>query len=94
MKRMLLNASLFCALLLGSVFTNQAKAQQDYRDDDVSYQTFYDELSPYGRWIEYPDYGYVWTPDAGPDFKPYSTNGHWVWSDDYQWTWVSDYEWG
>ena len=64
-------------------------AQQDY----VSLQIFYDELSPYGQWVDYPQYGYVWIPDAGPDFMPYSTAGQWVLTD-YGWTWVSDYEWG
>src|ERR1700734_1893031 len=59
----------------------------------VSYQVFYDDLSPYGQWIDYPGYGYVWMPDAGPDFKPYATNGHWVYSDE-GWIWASDYEWG
>jgi hypothetical protein len=59
----------------------------------VSYQTFYDDLSPYGDWINYPGYGYVWMPDAGPDFRPYSTNGNWVYTD-AGWTWSSDYSWG
>ncbi len=59
----------------------------------VSYQSFYDDLSPYGTWINYPGYGYVWMPDAGPDFKPYSTNGNWVYTD-AGWTWASDYNWG
>jgi hypothetical protein len=59
----------------------------------VSYQTFYNELSPYGQWINTPDYGYVWTPAAGPDFQPYATSGHWVLTN-YGWTWVSDYSWG
>jgi len=59
----------------------------------VSYQTFYNELSPYGQWINTPDYGYVWAPAAGPDFQPYATSGHWVLTD-YGWTWVSDYSWG
>src|SRR6201996_1582262 len=61
--------------------------------DDVSYQTFYDQLSPYGQWIEDPDYGYVWMPDVTPDFKPYATNGHWVYTDE-GWAWDSDYAWG
>lgn len=69
--------------------------QQYYGNDrDVSYQTFYDELSPYGEWIDFPGHGYVWVPDANEDFQPYSTNGHWVWTDDYEWMWVSDYDWG
>jgi len=58
-----------------------------------SYQTFYDELSPYGSWIDYPNYGYVWRPNVEPDFRPYATNGHWVYSD-AGWTWVSNYSWG
>ncbi|HEY4063400.1 MAG TPA: DUF6600 domain-containing protein [Puia sp.] len=61
--------------------------------EDVSYQNFYDQLSPYGQWIEDPHYGYVWLPDAGPDFKPYASNGHWVYTDE-GWTWASDYPWG
>jgi len=59
----------------------------------VSYQSFYDDLAPYGNWINYPGYGYVWMPDAGPDFMPYSTNGNWVYTD-AGWTWASDYNWG
>src|SRR5882757_6299866 len=61
--------------------------------EDVSYQTFYDQLSPYGQWIDNPQYGYVWLPDAGPDFKPYASNGHWVYTDE-GWTWDSGYPWG
>ena len=32
-----------------------------YYDDrgDLSYQTFYDELSPHVNWVEYPGHGYV-----------------------------------
>ena len=59
----------------------------------VGYDAFYNELSPYGTWIDYPGYGYVWSPNAEPGFRPYSSQGHWVYSD-YGWTWVSDYSWG
>jgi hypothetical protein len=59
----------------------------------VGLQVFYDELSPYGTWVEYSDYGYVWIPDAGPGFTPYATNGYWVFTDE-GWTWVSNYSWG
>lgn len=59
----------------------------------ISLQVFYDELSYYGDWVNNPDYGYVWRPDVGRDFRPYYTNGHWVMTE-YGNTWVSDYEWG
>jgi hypothetical protein len=59
----------------------------------VSFQLFYDELSPYGMWVDYPNYGYVWIPNGDPGFSPYATAGHWVFTDD-GWTWVSDYPWG
>jgi hypothetical protein len=71
------------------VFTKQALAQQP----SVSFQVFYDELSPYGQWINYSNFGYVWIPDVGPDFVPYSTGGHWI-ETEYGETWLSDYEWG
>ncbi|MDD4993247.1 MAG: hypothetical protein PHR83_13555 [Paludibacter sp.] len=71
------------------VLPRQTEAQQS----SVSIQVFYDELSPYGQWIDYADYGYVWIPDVDSDFVPYSTEGHWIMTD-YGWTWASDYDWG
>ncbi|MEO6613014.1 MAG: DUF6600 domain-containing protein [Chitinophagaceae bacterium] len=110
MKRIFQLAALALVMVLGSSLRNTAAAQypdqgydqgydqgddQGYgQDRDVSYQTFYDQLSPYGQWVDYPNLGYVWVPDAGSDFRPYSTNGHWVWTDNYEWMWVSDYDWG
>jgi hypothetical protein len=104
MKRFMKIAALAFVIVLGSAWRNDATAQQPYdydspgdapySEDEVSYQTFYDELSPHGRWIDHPEYGYVWTPNAGPDFRPYATSGHWVWTEEYEWMWVSDYDWG
>jgi hypothetical protein len=65
------------------------QAQQGY----ISFQVFYDQLNPYGQWVNYPGYGYVWVPDAGPDFSPYRSNGYWIMTD-YGWTWLSNYPWG
>ena len=76
-------------ITISVVFSGKASAQQA----NVSFQVFYDQLSPYGQWVDYPNYGYVWIPDAGSDFVPYSTRGHWVLTD-YGFTWVSDYNWG
>ena len=71
------------------VLPRQTEAQQS----NVTIQVFYDELSPYGQWIDYGSYGYVWIPDVESDFVPYSTEGHWIMTD-YGWTWASDYNWG
>lgn len=76
--------------LLLSLGTSKVQA---YPDRGVTLQTFYDELSYYGDWIDNPDYGYVWRPNVGRDFRPYYTNGRWAMTE-YGNTWVSDYEWG
>lgn len=59
----------------------------------VSFQVFYDQLQPYGTWMNYGNYGYVWIPQVDRDFMPYGTNGYWV-NTEYGNTWVSDYAWG
>jgi len=59
----------------------------------VSYQEFYDALSPYGQWINDAKLGYVWIPNVNDDFRPYFTDGHWAVTE-YGNTWVSDYPWG
>src|SRR6516165_7140669 len=68
--------------------------QRSVAQVSVSFQAFYDQLSPYGRWVNYPRYGYVWVPtDVAFGFRPYATAGHWVYTPE-GWTWVSDYPWG
>src|SRR5665213_4135824 len=54
-------------------YNNQNNTQQDYSQQDysqqagpITYQEFYNNLSPYGNWVNYQDYGYVWVPNA-PD---------------------------
>jgi hypothetical protein len=90
MKTILKTLTLIIAINISfAILPKQASAQHVH----VSFQTFYDQLGPYGRWVAYPHYGYVWIPDAGPDFVPYSSNGYWVLTD-YGWTWVSEYNWG
>lgn len=74
-------------LLAGS--THKTNAQ----DVEVSYQTFYDNLSPYGQWVYDPQYGNVWVPNEDGDFRPYGSRGRWVMTD-YGNTWVSDDPWG
>jgi hypothetical protein len=82
--------ALLVALNVGAWIIPQVASGQQL---SVSYQLFYDELSPYGMWVDYPNYGYVWIPDRDPGFSPYETAGHWIFTED-GWTWVSDYPWG
>ncbi len=63
------------------------------QETSVSFQLFYDQLSPYGSWVDYQNYGYVWIPDVDRDFSPYGTNGQWVFTEN-GWTWFSNYSWG
>lgn len=52
------------------------------------------DLDQNGRWIETPDYGYVWTPmvSVSADWAPYR-EGKWAWMNgDY--VWVSYESWG
>ncbi len=77
-------------LSLGLWAAPEADAQPGAR---VSFQTFYNELSPYGQWSSNPRYGSVWFPYVDRNFQPYGTNGHWVMTE-FGNTWVSDYNWG
>ena len=76
-------------LCFGIGFTPQQASAQG----SVSFQVFYDDLSPYGTWVNSPQYGYVWMPNVSAGFTPYSTNGYWTFTDE-GWTWVSNYPWG
>jgi hypothetical protein len=60
------------ALGLGPGFIGTVRAASE----DVA--MFYDDLSQYGQWVEYENYGPVWRPNqVAEDWRPY-TNGRWV----------------
>ena len=62
-------------------------------NDDVSFQTFYDQLANQGSWVQTDQYGYVFQPtESDPNWRPY-TYGHWV-NTDAGLTWVSDESFG
>lgn len=83
------------SVVLGLMFVLTGTTQKVMaQNEDVSLQSFYDELSPYGTWIKDPQYGYVWRPDVDQDeFRPYYSNGRWAMTE-YGNTWVSNYDWG
>ena len=68
-------------------------ANAEYSDVSVTYNDFYENLAPYGQWLEDAHYGFVWSPNVDVNFRPYYTKGHWA-QTDYGNTWVSDYQWG
>jgi hypothetical protein len=62
-------------------------------DASVTFDTFRDGLSPYGEWMNLPNYGHVWRPaHVAADWRPYYY-GRWEWTDE-GWLWVSDEPWG
>jgi len=88
MKKFLITTLFLGALAM--VFPAQpTKAQVEV---SVTIGGFYDELAPYGRWIDCR-YGQCWVPArVAADWQPY-TNGQWVYTE-YGWTWMSDDPWG
>lgn len=94
MKNIFTYFSLLSIILFSSCSISSNVSQSNYSNEsqDITYQQFYDDLSPYGQWIDYQNYGYVWMP-AEQGFRPYYNNGQWVYTD-YGWTWASNYNWG
>jgi hypothetical protein len=84
MKRQLLALTLALSALL---------PMSSRADTEVSFQFFYDNLSPHGEWLEVGDYGNCWRPhDVDDDWAPY-TDGYWSYTD-AGWTWVSYEDFG
>jgi hypothetical protein len=88
---------IFSAVILGLIVLSAginptpARADHDSYRDEVG--LYYDELSPYGEWVDDTEYGYAWCPrGVGSDWRPYSY-GRWV-DSDYGWTWASDEPFG
>ncbi|HYM19633.1 MAG TPA: DUF6600 domain-containing protein [Candidatus Kapabacteria bacterium] len=91
MKQFVLGCCMLVTLLSGCV---QVQREQPDQIEEPTYQVFYDQLSPYGRWVSNPTFGYIWVPAEDMNtFMPYGSNGYWEWTQ-YGWTWVSNYPWG
>jgi hypothetical protein len=92
MKNIYTFLALSMIVLLSSCSASNYAQSDSPESPGITYQQFYDGLSPYGNWVDYQNYGYVWVPyEQG--FRPYYNNGHWVYTD-FGWTWVSNYNWG
>jgi len=80
------------ALILAAVALFCAAPRASARTS-VSFDFFYDNLDPYGEWVEVPDYGYCWHPTGvDTEWAPY-TDGYWAYTDG-GWTWVSYEDFG
>jgi hypothetical protein len=63
---------------------------------EVTVNSFYDTLAPYGSWVDVDGYGRCWRPSVvvyNSGWQPYCDHGHWVYTD-CGWYWSSDYSWG
>ncbi len=77
---------------LGLLLSARPAAAQLSVSVNISIGGFYDELTPYGEWIDCR-YGACWVPrGVGAGWQPYS-NGEWIYTR-YGWTWVSSDPWG
>lgn len=82
----------FTLLLVLTVISFVPVTETKAQSVSISFSTFQQQLSPYGKWMHNPRFGEVWIyNDAG--FKPYYSNGHWEYTN-YGWSWESDYDWG
>lgn len=87
MTRKLGGLILIVALVL---VVGATKARTQPQPMDVSY--FYDQLAPYGEWVDVSPWGYCFCPyNQSIGWRPY-TDGDWI-DSDYGWTFESDEPW-
>lgn len=69
-----------------------ASPQGYYLPEELS--SYSSELNRSGRWVQSPEYGYVWTPTLiiGVNWAPYR-HGRWVWRH-HDYIWLPDEPWG
>jgi len=95
--RLLASALVFGAVAAALPLTFDGRlstAQAQRFSVDVSFESFRDDLAPYGDWVYSDRWGMVWLPNAGPDFQPYYSRGRWEPTREYGWLWASDDDWG
>ncbi|QJE94809.1 DUF6600 domain-containing protein [Luteolibacter luteus] len=68
---------------------------EETQEPVADYETFYEDLQPYGSWYETPEYGYVYQPTVvaqDASWRPY-TRGRWACTN-LGWNWCSDEPFG
>ena len=85
--------ALALGILPASIASSEPLAQYGRSSSSLDIGVFYDDLDPYGDWIDYEDYGYVFAPRVGPTWRPY-TQGHWAMTQEYGYLWVSQEPFG
>jgi hypothetical protein len=76
-----------CAAEWGS----RHEPSQSYAPSGIDF--YFDDLAPYGTWVDLTPYGWVWCPlDTPVGWRPF-TVGYWIYSDD-GWLWISEDPWG
>ncbi len=76
--------------------TPQTSTAEGPPAQSVTYNYFYDNLAPYGNWVQDVDYGWCWQPTVAvvnTGWRPYCDSGRWQWTD-CGWYWQSSYSWG
>src|SRR4030095_5480424 len=77
MKSFAIRTLLVITAVVGFAAPPAAQAQVNV---DVTIGGFYDELAPYGRWVDC-HYGQCWVPArVDADWQPYS-HGQWIYTD-------------
>ena len=88
-KKLRLTAAVATVILAGLLWGPAPPATA--AGEDVA--MFYDELAQYGNWIDYANYGPVWSPsNVSPNWRPY-TDGRWVPTSE-GWTFETWEPWG
>ena len=64
-----------------------------YSSDNSNSFYGWNDLSNYGNWSYFPNYGYGWAPMAGYGWSPFS-DGRWCWYPGFGYTWISFEPWG
>lgn len=95
-RRYVLFASIAAAAILaaGCAGTYEGDSTNAYDSSlygDVGY--FYNDLAPYGMWVDVAPYGWAWCPlDTPFGWRPY-TVGYWAYTN-WGWMWMSEDPWG